>query len=129
MAERANLIVGDELVALVEDEVLPPTGIGVDQFWEGLAAIIADLGPRNAELLETRQTMQAAIDRWHREHGVGDPAEYRSFLESIGYLVPEGPAFEIHTKSIDREIAEVAGPQLVVPVTNARYAINAVNAR
>lgn len=129
MTKRAGLTVGDELVELVENEILPSTAIDSDYFWNGLADILNDLAPRNRELLDTRQSMQASIDRWHRDHGVGTPEEYRTFLESIGYLVPQGPSFSIHTTGVDREIAEVAGPQLVVPVTNARYAINAVNAR
>lgn len=129
MAERSGLTIGNELVDLVEQEVLPGTGIDNERFWAGFAEIIRDLGPRNRELLETRQSMQAAIDRWHREHGVGEPSEYRAFLETIGYLLPEGPSFSIRTDADDREITQVAGPQLVVPVTNARYAINAVNAR
>jgi malate synthase len=129
MATRAGLTIGDELVEFVEDEALRSTGIDPDHFWAAFADIIRDLAPRNRELLETRASMQAAIDRWHRDHGVGDPAEYRAFLESIGYLMPQGPDFSIRTEGVDPEIADIAGPQLVVPVTNARYAINAVNAR
>jgi malate synthase len=130
-ADRSGLRVGVELVALIEDEALPATGIDPARFWDGLSALIHDLGPRNAELLETRATLQAAIDRWHRER-VGqphDPIAYRSFLEEIGYLVPAGPTFSIDTECTDPEITTVAGPQLVVPITNARYAINAANAR
>ena len=97
----------------------------------GLSALIHDLAPRNAELLETRATLQSAIDRYHRERAAQahDADDYRAFLEEIGYLVPSGPAFEIDTAGCDPEITTVAGPQLVVPITNARYAINAANAR
>jgi len=126
---RAGLRVGRELAAFVAEEALPGTGIGEDDFWDSAAHIIERLTPRNRELLETRSALQAAIDRWHRDHRVHDPAAYRAFLDDIGYLVPEGDPFTITTTGVHREIATVAGPQLVVPVTNARYAINAVNAR
>ena len=129
MATRAGLTIGDELVEFVENEALPTTGIDPDHFWVAFADIIRDLAPRNRELLDTRASMQAAIDRWHRDHGTGNADDYRGFLENIGYLVPQGPEFSIRTEGVDPEIADIAGPQLVVPVTNARYAINAVNAR
>ncbi|MCP3935048.1 MAG: malate synthase G [Actinomycetia bacterium] len=130
-ADRSGLSVEETFVAFVEDELLPGSGVVVDEFWDGLAAIIADLAPIDRELLAVREEMQAAIDDWHRSKGSGldDPAAYRSFLEEIGYLLPEGPAFEIGTDDVADEIAAMAGPQLVVPVTNARYAINAANAR
>ncbi len=129
--ERGELLVGAELVEMLESEALPVTGIDAERFWRGLSALIHDLAPRNAELLVIRATMQAAIDRWHREHGdhPADATEYRTFLEEIGYLVPVGPPFGIETDNVDPEFTTIAGPQLVVPVTNARYAINAANAR
>jgi malate synthase len=129
--DRAGLRVGVELATVLEDEALPAAGVDPTRFWDGLSALIHDLGPRNAELLEVRATLQAAIDAWHRER-IGqphDPVAYRAFLEEIGYLVPFGPPFSIDTDCRDPEITTVAGPQLVVPITNARYAINAANAR
>ncbi|MEI6498244.1 MAG: malate synthase G, partial [Actinomycetota bacterium] len=109
----------------------PAANIGADHFWQALTALVDDLGPRNAELLNTRAAMQAAIDRWHRERAgqPHDAAAYRAFLEDLGYIVPVGPAFTIDTSNVDPEFAAVPGPQLVVPIMNARYAINAANAR
>ena len=129
--ERAELQVGAELVDVLEHEALPASGVDPERFWHGLSALIHDLSPRNTELLSTRAALQASIDAWHRQHlgVVHDAAGYRAFLEEIGYLVPAGPAFTIDTDRVDPEIMTVAGPQLVVPVTNARYAINAANAR
>ena len=127
---RAGLHVAAELAAFIDREALPGSGVAPDAFWDGLAALVADFGPRNAELLQIRADLQATIDRWHLEHpGRPDGAEYRAMLSEIGYLVPPGPSFTIDTDGVDPEIAEVAGPQLVVPVTNARYALNAANAR
>jgi malate synthase len=129
--ERAGLRVGVEVASVIEDEALPATGVDPARLWEGLSALIHELGPRNAELLEVRASLQSTIDRWHRDR-IGhphDPVQYRAFLEEIGYLLPAGPSFEIDTRSTDPEITTVAGPQLVVPITNARYAINAANAR
>ena len=129
--ERAELHVGIELAAMLEDEALPATGVDPAHFWEGLSRLIHDMGPRNADLLDIRAALQASIDAWHRQR-IGRPhdsVEYRAFLEEIGYLVPAGPQFQIDTDCTDPEITTVAGPQLVVPITNARYAINAANAR
>ena len=127
----AGLQVGPELYETLVDKVLPGTGIGAEEFFEGLASLLDEFGPRNAELLEVRETMQAAIDAWHRERAgqPHDAAAYRSFLEEIGYLVPDGEAFTIDTADVDPEIRAIPAPQLVVPVTNARYALNAANAR
>ncbi len=129
--ERARLSVGTELAAVLEIEALPASGVDAEQFWVGLAALIHDLTPRNAELLDMRATLQSAIDRYHRERATEahNADGYRAFLEEIGYIVPSGPAFEIDTAGCDTEITTVSGPQLVVPITNARYAINAANAR
>ncbi len=129
--ERSELFVGPELVEMVESEALPAAGVDPVRFWPGLSAMIHELSPRNAELLAVRAAMQAAIDRWHRERAgrAHDATAYRAFLEEIGYLVPVGPAFAIETDCGDPEITTIAGPQLVVPVSNARYAINAANAR
>ena len=111
--------------------ILPGTGIEAERFFTALAALVARFGPRNAELLAVRDEMQTRIDAWHRER-VGashDPAAYEAFLHEIGYLLSEGPDFTIETSGVDPEIASIAGPQLVAPVTNARYALNAANAR
>ena len=129
--EAGELQVASELLEFVNDEALPGTGIAPERFWSGLDRIVHDLAPVNRDLLQTRDRMQAEIDRWHRERrGSGfDPDSYQAFLRDIGYLLPEGPDFSIATENVDPEIAETAGPQLVVPVMNARYALNAANAR
>ncbi len=128
---RAGLQVAGQLARLIEDEVLPGTGITADAFWSGYAAILADLAPENRALLETREELQRQIDAWleARKGAPWDVDAYTAFLTEIGYLVPEGPAFEIGTANVDPEIGPVAGPQLVVPVMNARFALNAANAR
>jgi malate synthase len=126
----AGLTVDPVLHAFITDEVLPGTGLDPDGFFDGLAAAARTLGPRNEQLLATRERLQAEIDAWHLQHGgAGDPVEYRRFLETIGYLVAPIEPFRITTTNVDPEIASVCGPQLVVPVTNARYALNAANAR
>jgi malate synthase len=129
--EAASLRVNKALYELVRDEIAPGTGVDTAAFWSSLDAIVADLGPGNAALLEKRNALQAQLDVWHRERKgqVIDAAEYRQFLLDIGYMVPEGGAFEASTENVDAEIASLAGPQLVVPVDNARYALNAANAR
>jgi malate synthase len=134
MTERvsvAGLQVAKPLFDLVERDILPGTGVGSEQFWSGLAGIAERFGPHNRELLARRDALQQQIDDWHRGRaGVPhDPAAYREFLTAIGYLQAEGEDFEITTAQVDPEIARVAGPQLVVPVNNARYALNAANAR
>ncbi|TIX61429.1 MAG: malate synthase G, partial [Mesorhizobium sp.] len=108
----------------------PGTGIDAEKFWNGFSAIVHDLAPKNRALLAKRDAMQEKLDAWYRQNGAPlDMSTYRAFLEEIGYLVPEGPAFSVSTDNVDPEIAVVAGPQLVVPVMNARYALNAANAR
>ena len=129
--DKNGLQVAAELVEFIEGAALPGTGIDAGTFWAGLSDLVHDLGPKNRALLQTRKDMQAKIDSWHKERA-GQPHDadaYTSFLREIGYLVPEGPAFEIDTKGVDPEIARVPGPQLVVPITNARFALNAANAR
>jgi malate synthase len=129
--EKQGLQVDVRLAEFVAREALPGTGVSEEAFWGGLADTVRTLGPRNRALLDRRAELQAAIDDWHRTHRGERPSlrEYTAFLREIGYLLPEGPDFTIETAHVDPEIAEVAGPQLVVPVMNARYALNAANAR
>ncbi len=129
--DRSGLKVAPALAGFIEDRALPGTGVDSSTFWAGFSSIIEDLGPRNRALLEQRAEIQARIDQWHIDHrGQPHDAEsYTAFLREIGYLVPEGEAFEIDTAGVDPEIADIAGPQLVVPITNARFALNAANAR
>ena len=126
-----GLRVAPALIDFIDDEALPGTGLSAAQFWSGLEAILGELAPRNRDLLAERDRMQAAIDAWYRGHRgrLPDLAATRAFLGEIGYLRPEGADFHIGTAGIDAEIATIAGPQLVVPVMNARYALNAANAR
>ncbi|MBV7409402.1 malate synthase G [Maritimibacter sp. DP1N21-5] len=128
--ERSGLQVAPQIDDYVT-AALPGTGIEADHFWSAFADIVADLTPRNAALLATRERMQGEIDAWHRARKgeLWDAAAYTAFLEEIGYLLPEGDDFTIDTANVDPEIASIAGPQLVVPITNARYALNAANAR
>ena len=127
--EKHGLQVDPQLVDFLEARALPGTGVAVDAFWAGFSAIVHDLGPRNAELLNKRATIQGQIDAWHIANRGADAATYQAFLREIGYLVAEGDAFSIETTNVDPEIALVPGPQLVVPITNARFALNAANAR
>jgi malate synthase len=115
----------------LEREALPGTGVAAGAFWSGLGTLLRELAPLNAALLARRDALQAQLDDWHRRHSgaAGLGPRYEALLREIGYLVPEGPAFEIGTANVDAEIATLAGPQLVVPVSNARYALNAANAR
>jgi len=119
------------LYDFVNQESIPGTGIDAHAFWHGFAALVGRLAPRNAALLERRDALQAQIDAWHREHPGSefDAVAYQAFLRRIHYLVSEGPPFRVATENVDAEIATIAGPQLVVPVNNARYALNAANAR
>ena len=119
------------LYNFVNDEAIPGSGIQAQEFWRGFAGLVRDLAPRNAALLARRDELQARIDAWHRANpGPGfNPAKYKAFLNEIGYLVAEKAAFAVGTANVDAEIAHIAGPQLVVPVSNARYALNAANAR
>lgn len=129
--DRAGLAVDKILADFIEAQALPGTGIDADSFWTGLSALAHDLGPKNRALLDKRADLQGQIDAWHkgRANQPHDAKAYKAFLEQIGYLLPEGEAFEIDTTNVDPEIALVPGPQLVVPITNARFALNAANAR
>ena len=129
--DRHRLQVAKELAAFIEDEALPGTGVTPEAFWEGFSRLAHDLAPKNRALLDTRAVLQGKIDQWHkaRRNQPHDHEAYKAFLTEIGYLVPVGPDFEITTENTDPEIATVPGPQLVVPITNARYALNAANAR
>jgi malate synthase len=128
---RHGLQVDRTLAAFVEDRALPGTGIAPDAFWAGLSALVHELGPENRALLARREELQAKIDAWHIAHRSRphDHEAYKAFLQEIGYLLPEGADFQIDTAGVDPEIALMPGPQLVVPITNARYALNAANAR
>ncbi|WP_134679301.1 malate synthase G [Paracoccus ravus] len=129
--EKAGLRVDETLADFINDRALPGSGVEPRRFWEGLSTLIHEFGPRNRALLEKRDELQAAIDGWHiaRRGQAVDMQAYRAFLSEIGYLIPEGDEFQIETQATDPEFAKVAGPQLVVPITNARYALNAANAR
>jgi malate synthase len=134
MSQRVQvggLQVAKELYDFINTEALPGTGVEVEQFWSRFDSIVHDLAPRNRELLAKRDALQAQIDAWHRDNR-GDRFSfdaYKSFLQEIGYLLPEGEDFTATTENVDPEMATMAGPQLVVPVMNARYALNAANAR
>ncbi|MEY1675228.1 malate synthase G [Gordonia sp. ABKF26] len=131
-----GLQVATVLHDFINNEALPGTGVDADAFWAGAASVIADLAPRNRELLAVRDDLQSKLDAWHRDHkdadltpGTADFDAYKSYLTEIGYLVEVPADFQITTAGVDREIADTAGPQLVVPVLNARFALNASNAR
>jgi len=128
---KGSLSVTEELLNFLSTEVLPGLEISEDHFWLSLEKIIHEFSPRNKELLDIRESMQGQIDAWH----LANPGEeknldvYKDFLKEIGYLLPEGEDFKITTENVDPEISTIAGPQLVVPVMNARFALNAANAR
>src|SRR6218665_938540 len=134
MTERVQvggLQVAKVLFDFVNNEAIPGTGISAEQFWEGAQSVIKDLAPKNQALLAKRDDIQAKIDAWHQARAgqAHDAVAYKAFLEEIGYLLPEVADFQATTQNVDEEIAHMAGPQLVVPVMNARFALNASNAR
>jgi malate synthase len=126
-----GLQVDRELYDFIESEALPGTGVASAAFWSGFGRIVSEFAPRNRALVAARDALQSRIDAWHKQRAAQphDPAAYKAFLVEIGYLVPEGPDFSIDTTNVDPEFSTIAGPQLVVPVMNARYALNAANAR
>jgi malate synthase len=129
--ERAELKVDARLASFIEENALPGTKVPAEAFWSALSELAQRFGVRNKALLDKRETIQTQIDGWHkaRANQPHDHEAYKTFLGEIGYLIPEGDAFKIDTANVDPEIATVPGPQLVVPITNARYALNAANAR
>ena len=131
--QKGILAIDQQLFDFIENEVLPKVGIDSDGYWSGFEKVIKEFTPRNKALLATRAKIQGQIDQWHLQHptknGDIDYPAYKAFLQEIGYLLPEGEAFSVSTENVDDEIARIAGPQLVVPVRNARYALNANNAR
>ncbi len=128
--ERNGLAIDEALLTFLLEEALPESGIDPDHFFAELSTIIHDLAPKNRALLAKRDHFQEKLDEWYRKNGAPSDLEaYENFLREIGYLLPEGPDFQITTQNVDPEIADIAGPQLVVPVMNARYALNAANAR
>ena len=126
-----GLQVAKVLFDFVNNEAIPGTGLTADKFWEGADKVIHDLAPKNKALLAKRDDFQARIDAWHQERDgqAHDAVAYKAFLQEIGYLLPEAADFQATTQNVDDEIARTAGPQLVVPVMNARFALNASNAR
>ena len=128
---RHGLQVATELYNFINDQVLPGTGVDGDTFWTGFDAIVADLAPKNIALLAERDRLQTELDTWHKANPgpITDMPAYRAFLEGIGYLVPQPANVAITTANVDAELALQAGPQLVVPILNARYALNAANSR
>src|SRR5699024_490423 len=128
---KGALEIATELYDLIEKEIMPGTGVESEKFWAELESILTDLAPKNKALLAKRDDIQKQIDAWHVENKgkAIDLDDYKAFLSGIGYLVPEGDDFKVSTENVDPEIATIAGPQLVVPVMNARYALNAANAR
>ena len=129
--KRDGLQVARQLEELVSEEILPGTSVDAAEFWQGFGKLVEELAPRNRQLLQQRDAFQAKIDAWHREYpdAAAHASDYKRFLSEIGYLVPEQGDAEITTSNVDAEIATIAGPQLVVPVMNARFALNAANAR
>ncbi len=127
--QQGNLSIAKELYDFIENEALAGTGVDSATYWKNFEQVVSDLTPKNKELLAKREELQAQIDEWHRNNPGFDKTAYQAFLREIGYIVPEGDDFQITTENVDEEIATLAGAQLVVPVRNARYALNAANAR
>ena len=126
-----NLKISEELLSFVNNELLKGLEISPEKFWSGFDNAVHELAPKNKELIQIREDLQKKIDDWHIKNKGNEIniEEYKKFLKEIGYLKDEGPDFKIETKNVDDEISKIAGPQLVVPIMNARYALNAANAR
>ena len=126
-----RLQVATTLYRFINEQVLPGTAVEPAAFWQGVNALVHELAPKNAALLAERERLQGEIDAWHRAHPgpITEPRAYRAFLRRIGYLAPVPRHVKVTTTNVDAEVARQAGPQLVVPITNARYALNAANAR
>ena len=131
LTKRNGLKISSKLFDFINNEVIPGTNIKSDEFWESFAIAVDELAPINKSLIKKREDIQKKIDEWHKQkRGLElDKEEYKKFLKSISYIVEEKEDFKIETSNVDREISSIAGPQLVVPVDNARYALNAANAR
>ncbi|BFM16932.1 malate synthase G [Maricurvus nonylphenolicus] len=127
--QKGGLQIDETLYNLVENDIAPGTGVDTDHFWTEFESILNDLAPKNKALLAKRDAIQGLINTWHKENKPHDAQAYKTFLQDIEYLLPEGPDFKVTTQNVDEEIATQAGPQLVVPVKNARFALNAANAR
>lgn len=127
--QQGKLSIAKELYDFIENEALAGTGVDSATYWKNFEQVVGDLTPKNKQLLAKREDLQAKIDEWHRNNPGFDQTAYQAFLREIGYIVPEGEDFQITTENVDEEIASLAGAQLVVPVRNARYALNAANAR
>ena len=129
--EKYGLRIARSLADFIDHETLPGTGVTADRFWQGLSDLAHDFGPKNRSLVAHRELLQSQIDDWHtaRKSQPHDAGAYKAFLQEVGYLIPEGADFEVETSNVDPEIATISGAQLVVPVTNARFALNAANAR
>ena len=126
---HANLSIDTQLYTMVEQEILPGLNLTSDQVWESLATLLNEFQVRNQNLLNKREQLQTSLNQWHLDHPTSEPAAYKSMLQDIGYLLPEPEQVSVTTSNVDIEISTVAGPQLVVPINNARYALNAANAR
>ena len=127
----SNLSIDENLVKFINDEAIPGTNVDVKKFWDSFSEVVNKLAPKNKSLIQKRAEIQKKIDEWHisKKESIFDKKEYINFLKSIGYIVEEKSDFKISTSNVDQEISSIPGPQLVVPVDNARYALNAANAR
>tara|TARA_B100000579_G_C22745366_1_gene811222 strand:- start:552 stop:1211 length:660 start_codon:yes stop_codon:yes gene_type:complete len=130
LIEKNGLKVDSKIVEFINREAIPGTDIKIDSFWENFATVVHELAPINQDLIKKREIIQKKIDDWHKNNNEKfNKKDYKNFLKSISYLVEEKEDFAIETSDVDQEIRSIAGPQLVVPVDNARYALNAANAR
>ena len=129
MVDKGGLKVDERLVKLVKDEIAPGTGVDPEHFWSGFSKLVLENAPRNRALLDKRDVLQKQIDDYHLAKNPMEMTQYKKFLTDIGYLMPEGAPFQVQTSNVDPEIGAIAGPQLVCPVDNARFILNAANSR